>query len=384
MDEPINSPMVHGDKAPEFGNSLLDAFKRLESKAEPETASEPQAAQKQQTQPKSEPKPAAPEPKQDEPKKNPLDISKREEPKPAAVTDEEVPKTIKSTKAADDFKAIKAERDTLAKQIEELKKTPQSNEFESKLKSLQEERDQFSEKLKILDIERHPDFVKKYETKLGQINESIRAVVGSDAAKLESLIKQPDSDYKSQQIDEIVESLTAAKRAKLGALLVQQEQLDQERRGEIESSKKNYEQIVSKYREDATRRDQVAIQNAEATWQNVSKLASELEVFQPIEGDQNSAQQVAQSLQFAKEIFSGNNSEEDLAKAAIWAAAAPKYREALYAQVEINKRLQAELSKFKGAQPGVDSKATNTKAANTNAPDAKSDSFIQSVMKNIR
>lgn len=380
MDEPINSPVVHGDKAPEFGNSILDAFKRLESKEA--ATKEPEAAQKQQTQPKEEPKTAPAKPETaPEPKKNPLDITKREEPKQA---DPEVPKTIKSTKAADDFKAIKSERDALAKQIEELKKTPQANDFEAKLKALQEERDQYSERLKILDIERHPDFVKKYEAKLGQINESIRSVVGSDAAKLESLIKQPDSDYRNQQIDEIVESLTPAKRAKLGALLVQQEQLDQERRGEIEEAKKNYEQIVSKYKQDATQRDQLAIQQAEATWSNVSKLASELEVFQPVEGDPESAKQVAASLQLAKDIFNGNNSEEDLAKAAIWAAAAPKYREALYAQLELNKRLQAELAKFKGAQPGVASQATNTKPVATNAPDAKSDSFIQSVMSKIR
>lgn len=379
MDEPINSPVVHGDKAPEFGNSILDAFKRLESKEA--ATNEPQAAHKQQTQPKDEPKTVDPKPEPaPEPKKNPLDIAKREEPKPV---DTEVPKTIKSTKAADDFKAIKAERDTLAKQIEELKKAPQSNDYEAKLKALEEEKNQYSDRLKILDIERHPDFVKKYEAKLGQINESIRSVVGSDAAKLESLIKQPDSDYRNQQIDEIVESLTPAKRAKLGALLVQQEQLDQERRGEIDEAKKNYEQIVSKYKQDANQRDQLAIQKAEQTWQQVSKLAGELEVFQPVDGDPKSAQEVAGRLELARHIFNGENSEEDLAKAAVWAAAAPAYREALYAQVEINKRLQAELAKFKGAQPGMDSKATNTKPASS-APDPKSASFIDSVMKNIR
>lgn len=379
MDEPINSPVVHGDKAPEFGNSLLDAFKRLESKEAPK---EPEAAQKQQSQPKEEPKTAPAKPETaPEPKKNPLDITKREEPKPV---DPEVPKTIKSTKAADDFKAIKAERDALAKQIEDLKKTPQSNDYEAKLKALQEERDQFSEKLKLLDIERHPEFVKKYESKLGQINESVRSLVGSDAAKLDALLKQPESDYRNQQIDEIVESLSASKRAKLGALLVQQEQLQQERNAEIEAAKKDYDQIVSRYKDDAAQKDQLAIQQAEATWQNVSKLAGELEVFQPVEGDPKSAEEINASLQLAKEIFSGNNSEEDLAKAALWAVAAPRYREALYAQIEVNKRLQAELSKFKGAQPGVDSKASGTKTPAPNAPDANSQDFIKNVMSKIR
>jgi hypothetical protein len=379
MDEPINSPVVKGDKTPEFGNSLLDAFKRLEAKESPAPAPDPQAAQKQQEQQKP-PAKADPAPPTPPDTKKPLDIPKREQ-QPAQ--DPEVPKTIKSTKAADDFKAIKAERDALAKQIEDLKKSPAANDYEAKLKALQEERDQFSEKLKLLDIERHPEFVKKYETKLGQINESIRSVVGTDATKLDSLLKQPDSDYRNQQIDEIVESLTPAKRAKLGALLVQQEQLQQERGAEIESAKKDYDRTVARYREDATRKDQEAVRRAEATWQSVAKLAPELEVFQPVEGDPKSTEDINQSLQLAKDIFAGNNSEEDLAKAALWAVAAPRYRQALYAQIEVNKRLQAELSKFKGAQPGIESKATSQKSP-AQEPNAKSDDFIKSVMSKIR
>jgi hypothetical protein len=381
MDEPINSPVVSGDKTPEFGNSILDAFKRLEAK---ETATAPKAAQPQQDQPKVEPS-KAPETPKEPAKKSLPDLTKKPEPAPEKApenVDPEVPKTIKSTKAADDFKRIKEERDSLAKQIEELKKSPQAGDSDAKLKALQEERDSYAEKLRLLDIERHPEFVKKYETKLNSINDSIKALAGSDAAKLEALIRTPQSDYRDQQIDEIIESMTPAKRAKLGALLVQQDQVKQERDAEITEAKTDYEKIASQYKQQSEAKDRFALQKSEQVWTEVSKLASELEVFQAKEGDPNSAADVAASLDLARSIFNGENTEEDLAKAALWAAAAPRYREALYAQVEINKRLNAELSKLKGAGPSVASKGATAPAPTTVNP--KSDDFIKSVMAKIR
>ena len=45
------------------------------------------------------------------------------------------------------------------------------------------------------------------------------------------------------------------------------------------------------------------------------------------EGDEEWNGELNQRLSLAQQIFNGENSEEDLAKAALWAAAAPKYRE---------------------------------------------------------
>ena len=88
-------------------------------------------------------------------------------------------------------------------------------------------------------------------------------------------------------------------------------------------------------------------------------------------------------LSLAQQIFNGENSEEDLAKAALWAAAAPKYRELLYSQVEVNKRLQAELAKYRGSEPGVSSKATAGGSRASNANGSKSEDFVTNVLKSL-
>jgi hypothetical protein len=89
-------------------------------------------------------------------------------------------------------------------------------------------------------------------------------------------------------------------------------------------------------------------------------------------------------MDLARQIFNGENSEEDLAKAALWAAAAPKYRELLYAQVEVNKRLQAELAKYRGAEPGVSSSSKgNSRPASASSANPNSQDFIANVMKSL-
>ena len=120
------------------------------------------------------------------------------------------------------------------------------------------------------------------------------------------------------------------------------------------------------------------------TWSKVAENARALEIFEPRENDEEWNTELTQRMDLARQIFNGENSEEDLAKAALWAAAAPKYRELLYAQVEVNKRLQSELAKYRGAEPGVSSssKGSSRPAGSSNA-NPNSQDFIANVMKSL-
>jgi hypothetical protein len=302
----------------------------------------------------------------------------------AATEDSDIPDTIKSTKAADAFRKIKEEKVQLAKQLDELKSGKSSNpDFESQLKTLQEERDALSERVRLLDIERHPDFIKKYEGKISGVFDSVKNLVGTDGERLVSLLKSPESDYRNSQIDDIVEGLSPSKKAKLGALIVKYDEINGERASELSEAKADYDAVISKYKQDNEEGTKAALESATKTWQKVSTDARSLEIFEPRENDEEWNSELNQRLSLAQQIFNGENSEEDLAKAALWAAAAPKYRELLYAQVEVNKRLQAELSKYRGSEPGVSSRATTggSRPANTNA--SKSEDFVASVMKSL-
>ena len=398
MDEPLNSPLVNTATPPDFGSSFIDAFKAsgIEDAASADESAnsakplteEPKLKQQQNV------KPAAKNADDAKLTKAEKDIERmfgtKRQPEAAADVptstdaDSEIPETIKSTKAADAFRKIKEEKAQLAKQLEELKAGKSTNpDYDAQLKALQEERDALSERVRLLDVERHPEFIKKYEGKINSVFESVKSLVGSDGERLVGLLKSPESDYRNSQIDDIVEGLSPAKKAKLGALIVKYDEISSERAAEISEAKSDYDAIISRYQQDNEEGTKAALEQASKTWQKVSENARALEIFEPRENDEEWNSELNQRLSLAQQIFNGENSEEDLAKAALWAAAAPKYRELLYAQVEVNKRLQAELAKYRGSEPGVTSKATSggARPANTNA--AKSEDFVASVMKSL-
>lgn len=379
MEEPLNSPVVSNNQTPEFGSSFIDAFKAIgadnAAPADKEVTPAPQKTDN--TPPKFS--------------KSEMDIERMfgskkaaSEPASPAPDDADIPETIKSTKAADAFRKIKEEKAQLAKQLDELKAGKSTNpEFESQLKTLQEERDALSERVRLLDIERHPDFIKKYEGKITGVFDSVKNLVGTDGERLVSLLKSPDSDYRNSQIDDIVEGLSPSKKAKLGALIVKYDEINGERSSELTEAKADYDAVISKYKQDNEEGTKAALESANKTWQKVSTDARSLEIFEPRENDEEWNTELNGRLSLAQQIFNGENSEEDLAKAALWAAAAPKYRELLYAQVEVNKRLQAELTKYRGSEPGVTSKATSGGSRPSNTNTAKSEDFVASVMKSL-
>lgn len=388
MEEPLNSPLVNS-QSPDFGSSFIDAFKAsgIDDAASANEAAN--TATQVTEQPKKQQKTDDTSPKLSKAEKDIERMFGSKKPAaettaPAATDDADIPETIKSTKAADAFRKIKEEKAQLAKQLDELKAGKSTNpDFESQLKALQEERDALSERVRLLDIERHPDFIKKYEGKINGVFDSVKSLVGTDGERLVSLLKSPDSDYRNSQIDDIVEGLSPSKKAKLGALIVKYDEINGERASELSEAKADYDAVISKYQQDNEDGTKAALESATKTWQKVSSDARSLEIFEPRENDEEWNSELNQRLSLAQQIFNGENSEEDLAKAALWAAAAPKYRELLYAQVEVNKRLQAELSKYRGSEPGVSSRATTggSRPASTNA--AKSEDFVASVMKSL-
>ena len=387
MEEPLNSPVIQSAQPPDFGNSFIDAFKAntLDDAASADESANSasqvteEPKQKKSSTPKSESNTKL--------SRSEMDIEQMftsKQKAPDLVDDSDIPETIKSTKAADAFRKIKEEKAQLSKQLEEFKagKSLSSNS-EAQFKTLQEERDALSERVRLLDIERHPEFVKKYEGKITGVFESMKTLVGTDGDRLVGLLKSPENDYRNSQIDDIVENLSSAKRAKLGALIVKYDEINGEKSAEMSEAKADYDSIISKYQQDNETNTRAALESANKTWTKVSENARALEIFEPRENDEEWNKELTGRLSLAQQIFNGENSEEDLAKAALWAAAAPKYRELLYSQVEVNKRLKAELAKLRGSEPGVSSKATNPgfKSANTNS--AKSEDFVANVMKSL-
>lgn len=329
------------------------------------------------------PSPPAQEPPKPEEKpeisKTPDQPKVQDLPKPKG----DVPESIKSTKAADDFRKLKAERDNYSREVEELKKTiSESPQMKSKLEALEKERNELSERLKLLDIERHPEFNKKHETRIGGAESAIKSTVGQENAdQVMALLKQPQSNYRDEKLSDIIEGLPTAKRLVLGAQIVRYQEALNERDSEIQEARKNYEAFQAKYREQQSGALQQAASRSVEVFEKVFKGAKELEIFSDRENDSQWAEELKGREALARQIFAGQNTEEDLAKAALWAAAAPKYRELLYSQMEINKKLQAENDKLRGSSPSL---AATTKSAPTPAAGPNSNNFINEVLEKMR
>lgn len=326
----------------------------------------------------------AEEPKQEaKPKINLRKLAKgeTEEEAPAApaaeAKTEEVPTSIKSTKAAEEFKKLKAERDALKAEIAAAKSKPADDgSTKAFLEQLQKERDEYSQRLKELDIERHPEFQQKFGKRIESLGNSIKTTVGAKGEALLALLKLPDSEYKAAQVDGIIEELSPSQRTKLGGYIAQYEIAHQERQAELEAAKGSWEQRKAQEAMEAEKAKLQDVQDVEESWKAALLSATEFEPYQIDESDQESAQYVGQLVEGARSIYMGMNNNQTMAKVALAAAAIQPMREALYAQVELNKRLAAENKRLKGAGPTV----TNQKPAETQ----KKAGFIETVMSQVR
>jgi hypothetical protein len=121
---------------------------------------------------------------------------------------------------------------------------------------------------------------------------------------------------------------------------------------------------------------------SEKTWATVKESARALEVFEPKDGDTAWNEEVNGRIELARQIFNGENDEADLAKAALWAASAPKYRELLHAQMALNGKLQAELNKLRNSDAKVStSSEPGRKSPVNDGPDATANDFVKQFLK---
>lgn len=362
-----------------FLQSFGDVLKNAEKEAAIKKAGGTPPAEAAPVDPKPD---AAPAPVAD--KKAGLPEFKKEETKAdaAPVDDIEVPAEIKSPKAAEQWKTLKREKIAMEKKAADLEaKLASANpnkvaEYEAKLKAIEADRNDMSERLKLLAIERHPEFSKKYETKTSQVHAQLKAVAGAEGEKLVALLSAPDSTVKAQEIDNIVAGMTPANQSRFGALLVKLEDINSERAAEIEAKKADFENYKEGVLSQNSRNSAESKAKAAQIWDKVSAEARALELFEAKEGDEAWNTEVGQRLQTAQSIFNGESSEEDLAKAALWAAAAPKYREIVYAQNSQITKLQKELAAYKDSEPKVEEAGGKTKTVG--------DSFMDKVLKGVK
>lgn len=140
---------------------------------------------------------------------------------------------------------VEAER-TRAKQLEtqlaEAKKTPLKNaatdsELKAQLDAAVKRNDELTKRITVLDVTQHPDFQAHFDQKTSAQLELAKRIVGPDlAADAEKLLKMPDSDYKTIQMEEFVGGLGDLQKTRFGGILNELERIAQEKQSEIEKA----------------------------------------------------------------------------------------------------------------------------------------------------
>lgn len=283
----------------------------------------------------------------------PIEVVEDKEPEPEAEPEAEAEPETKESRSAKDFKTIKEDRDSYKSQLDELKtklSTLENSDVDGLIETVTKERDSLSQQLKLAAIERHPKFQKEYQDKiLGLVERSKKLVGEENSERVAELLIMSDSEYRSNGMEEIMLELSTTKQAQLGAMLASIEEVKQDRVNALENSEETYNQILA----EQTQQRDLAKADSNKLFDGVAKEAAALEIFTPREGDAEWNAEVEGLISHARDIYAGENDPEELARASLWAAAAPKYRELLVNQMELNRRLRVQLKEQGGATPSV-------------------------------
>jgi hypothetical protein len=322
------------------------------------------------TEPAKVDPPKADPPKVDPPKpKDPFDFAKpAEAPKPPVKTDD-VPDEIKSSAARERFKQLEADRNahlSRADQAEsklkameaEIQKIKSKTVDSEALESLRKENEDLSKRISIMDVTQHPKFQQYFGGKERQISEQIASAAGPELSKtVLNLLNGPDTQERANMLAETVSQLPIWNQNKITAYAIQLDQLRAEREAAIADASKARETLLL---------EKDSIQKAErqerdSKFNRVLAQAQDpkqgLEALMPKDGDEAHNATVRAAIEQARLIVSGELPPEDLSRAALWAAAAPIYRDAVFAQKALIDKLEAQVKGMQSASPTLSGKA---------------------------
>jgi len=322
------------------------------------------------------------EPKQDDtPPPKPVETTNQEDQGSQAAEPE------KESRSAKDFKLIKQERDEAKKLAEELK--AKSAEMEEKMglysdyDKLKEENQSLNEVLAVTNLEKHPKFREKFVTPINdQIERAMIYVPEDSREQLAKVLKMPIGEGRAEALDGLTSELPPSRQAYLQSVINRIDEISFERDKQLENSKESYEKALEDDRRVSEQKKETRDKELGKTFDKVLKDAQEnIGVFQLREGDEEWNTGVRERVSLAKNILMEQNSFEDAATAALWAASGGALLEQNAALVEHNRRMTEELSKLKQAEPNP-SGSSPAKSATRPAPDG--DSFTSRVLGELK
>lgn len=246
---------------------------------------------------------------------------------------------------------------TLTAELSEIKARAATPGIDPKeFESLKKEYEVISDRLRTVDVAKHPKFEAYFNGKTNAQTELAKRIVGSEkSAQVEKLLKLPDSDYKTAQLDELMLELSPIQQSRLGGVLNALTEIEAERDSEIAKGRENYERIMAQNQESAKQLQASREKLFEDTIKAAQDPKTGIPVFQMRDGDEKWNSGVKERIAKAKELLFGNSVKPDqVVRTALDAIALPLVLQdnlSLRADLEKAQKQVAELSK---AQPRLE------------------------------
>ena len=259
--------------------------------------------------------------------------------------------------SAKNFKKIKDDRDNARREIEQLKQKLGDGDNTAELEQIQKERDELSEQLKLTAIERHPEFRRKFEQRASKLIATAKDMVGVGLdEKIVQVMFMAEGDARTEEMDNVFAELPVSKQARLANVIQEMDSLQEERAEALNSANATYEAL-----EETDRQTRAGFVDAnQKLFDEVAVRAPNLEFYRTKDDDEDWNNGVRDRLTLARNIYTGTATGEELVLASLWAAQGPAQRAALGAQVEINRRLKAQIKEMQGATPSVTANADDS------------------------
>lgn len=279
-----------------------------------------------------------------------------------------VPPSIKSPKAAEDFKLIKSRALAAESKIAEIEKAHAAKlkEFEDKLKvtskvdpkeieTLKGEVAKYRGIVETVTLEMDPNFQAKYENRAKTIIDGLRTVITEQKLKqLGELFQMPDGPAKQQQLLALADDLDDLQKVELMQANRDFRTMFHERNAELQKSREKLAELQKGKQAEAEQLKQQRTQAFDAVAERVKGKEAGMFLFQLKDGDEAWNKGVEERVAMAKHIFEGNfENDSERADAAFWAASAEAIlKDAIAAKAEIAE-LTARIQKISGASPQI-------------------------------
>jgi hypothetical protein len=333
---------------------------------------------KGQKKPDAPPSPARPVESRAEVPAPAPEPKKSDAPAAEAPADDGIPDTIKSPRAAADFRKIKVMRDEALKRAEAAEariKEMETSSTGQDVSRIAEENKRMSEELRLLAIERHPRFQAHFSNKEKLALDQARRAVGTElSGKIESIIRLPESDYKSEQLEAIMGELTGLQQGRLAAALTAYDNVTVERESEISKAKQDYESYAKSLGigEDKLETQRKAAMDAVETALGKSAV---MESFKGASPEEKMA--VEERKEFVRDFVRGRLDESIYPWVPILAAEAMFLRETKLPALEKQlKEMKDQLAAAQGSSPSPGGSISGSSGSQ-----AKSSGFIEAFKK---